>query len=142
MSGQTGRNPRLIIAAFAVVMLLVGFGTGFYLKPSSTETTTELSTTTLSPTTYTTTVTAGLSYRLSCVVTYYEVDAIEYITTSGQTVDTSTTRSQFVTSYTTNTSIGQIAGYTTSTSTSVVGTTKTTGPLEGAWTSTVCTWLQ
>ena len=120
-------------------MLLVGFTAAFLLKPSSAGTTTETYTTTVYAS-YTTTVTLNQSSLLSCVVTHYEVEAIE-LYGNGTGVFTSTTDSKVISSYTTTTSLVEAPGYITSTSATIIGTTTTTGPLAGQWDNTVCTWL-
>jgi hypothetical protein len=87
---------------------------------------------------------SAADYPLECVVTTYDVDAIEMVSTTGSTTVyqyTSTTYSYASTNYTTTTSLSQTPGYTTSTSTTIQGTGTTTGPLIKTWSTTVCTWL-
>ncbi len=125
LSDNPARRNRLIIAALAVVMLLAGFGTVYALKPTTTETSTYV---TVLTSTYTTTITPSQGANLlNCVVSNFQV----LIVSNG----TNQTGSVLETDYTTTTSVGHPAGYSTTTTTSILNSG---GP---AWNSTVCTWL-
>jgi hypothetical protein len=124
-----------IVAVLVVAMLIIGFGTAFLLNPATTKTITNTYTTTSTYTsTYTSTFTPTPSgYTVNCVVYFYQVLLVMHIGNGSGA--TSSTGSGLLTDYTAATSLSEEAGYTTSTTTTVVDSG---GP---AWNSTVCTWL-
>src|ERR1700722_1471432 len=111
-------------------MLIIGFGTAYFTKPSFT--TTQVSIATIAKT--------QDAYLLRCVVTNHVEEGL-YYTNSYTGYPTTSTYTYLKSNFTTVTSVQEIPGYTTSTSITVNFSGTTTGPPITEWDSTVCTWL-
>lgn len=120
-----------IASLLIVVALIVGVGVGYFgnvaLSKTTTGTIVKIYTTTL----------AGESQVERCVVTEYHVWEVEEITGSS-TIQSTSTQSYLVQTYQTSTSVGQMVGFETTTTTSYTGTL--TGAI-AIWNSTTCTFI-
>lgn len=124
------------VAVVAIAMLLIGFAGAYFSRPTETSTYTTLSTTT-----YSTTVTSsqGSGFELNCVVTFHGDNPNETTTTvSGETVTTllASSYTSLLKDYTTTTSVSSEAGEAVSTTALL-----TSAQSFPQWNETVCTWL-